>query len=232
MEYGARAIHHQAEQARETGDFVEALELTDQATIAYQEEGNLAGFAEIQASRFLTLRHLFEETGHRGFLILAKYAAMASVELAQESDAKEALAIPLFNLAKAQETLGELPEAVKSYQEALDNLTNNPPPTHSRPAVIGDFKVHLATCEYKAGDKSALGRAEAALTELKSVDEISQYNKDVWVSGGHMRIAEMLREDDPQKAREHLGLAKTVIDANPDLKLRLKQWEKLAETFK
>ena len=39
-----------------------------------------------------------------------------------------------------------------------------------------------------------------------------------------MRIAEILREDNTEKAKE-------IIDSNPALKLRLGQWEKLAATF-
>ena len=42
----------------------------------------------------------------------------------------------------------------------------------------------------------------------------------------------VLKENDPQKAKEHLQKAKEIIDANPDLKLRKAQWEKLAENFK
>lgn len=226
-----RKIHGQAEQARESGDFGKALELTDQAMLAYQKAGDKLGFAEVQSSRFLTLRHLYEQTGDTAYLILAKHSAMASVELAEASGNNEALAIPLFNLAKAQETLGQLDEAVGAYRRAVANITNHPPTVHNRPAVVADFKVHLATCEYKAGDKSALQLAEDALAQLESVDEISKYNQAVWVSGGHMRIAEMLREDHPAKAKDHLQQAKTIIDASPELKLRLGQWEKLAQTF-
>ncbi|MBI4036376.1 hypothetical protein HY386_00670 [Candidatus Daviesbacteria bacterium] len=249
MESEGRRLHGLAEQARESGDFTRALELTDQATVSYQQGGDSLGFAEVQASRFLTLRHLFEKTDDKNYLILAKHTAMASVELAQASGDKQALALPLFNLAKAQETLGELPDAVATYQKAVENIINNPPEPHKRAAIVADFKVHLETCAYKAGDKSALERAEKALVELEAVPVLSDedfeaggkklefnqevaYNKDVWVSGGHMRIAEMLREDDPPQAKEHLQKAKEIIDANPQLKLRLAQWEKLATTFK
>lgn len=217
-----------AEQARENGDFGKALEFTDQAMLAYQVADDKLGFAEIQASRFLTLRHLYEKTEDKDYLILAKHAAMASVELAEASGNKEALAVPLFNLAKAQETLGESSEAVVTYQRAVDNLINNPPSTHNRPAIVADFKVHQTTCEYSAGDKSALERAESALAELEQNPDIADYNQHVWVSGGHMRIAEMLRVDNPEKAKEHLNKAKDVIDSDPRLTLRLSQWQKLA----
>ena len=103
---------------------------------------------------------------------------------------------------------------------------------------MADFKVHLATCEYKqsfstnkAGDESALERAEAALADLESHPDIEGYNQHVWVSGGHMRIAEMLREVNPVKAKEHLQKAKDIIDSDQRLTIRLSQWQKLAEKF-
>lgn len=234
MDSQGRKIHGLAEQARERGEFGKALELTDQAMVLYQEEEDKLGFAEIQASRFLTLRHLYEKTGDRNYLILAKHAAMSSAEIAEASGDKTALAIPYFNLAKAQEELGELLNAVDSYKKAVENITNNPPEPHNvtqRPAIVNDFKVHLSVCEYKAGDKSALERAEQALSELESHPDVEDYNQHVWVSGGHMKIADALRIDNPEKAKEYLQKAKEIIDSDDRLILREKQWEKLAQSF-
>ncbi|MDP2628316.1 MAG: hypothetical protein Q8P15_00265 [Nanoarchaeota archaeon] len=225
-----RQLHNQAEMTREKGDFLKALELSDQAMIKYQEENNVSGFAEIQASRFLTLRHLFEKTNDQNYLILAKHSALSAVEIAQKSGNKESLAIPLFNLAKAQETLGELSEAVSSYKEAVENMTNNPPQDQNRPAVLLDMKIHLDTAEYENGDKTALESAEKDLAELEKAEEMD-YNKHVWTSGGYMRIADMLRKDNFEKAKQHLQKAKEIIDADPELILRKKQWQKLSEKF-
>lgn len=229
-----RRIHGLAAQARERGESIESLKMDIDAMNAYQREGDQLGFAEIQAEMFLTLRHLFEKTEDQGYLILAKHAAMASVELAERSGNKSALAIPYFNLAKAQETLGEFSVAVENYKKALENLKNNPPEAHQtegRTAMMADFKVHLSVCEYKAGDESALKRVDAALAELEQGTEIADYNKHVWLSGGHMKIAEILREDNPEKAKEHLQKAKEIIDTDERLTLRKQQWEKLSQSF-
>ncbi len=227
----ARQIHDQAEKMREDGDFSKALQLTDQAMIAYQKEGNIAGFAEILASRFLIFRHLYEETNDKNYLILAKHITMASVEIAQNSKNPQALAIPLFNLAKVQEVLGELSQACQTYQEALDDFTQNPPKEHNRPAVLADIKIHLYISQAKNGDQSALEKAIDALKELENSDE-EKYNKDVWLSGAHMKLAEILSVTNPEAAKEHLQKAKVIIDNNPDLKLRAKQWEKLTEKLR
>ncbi len=225
-----RRLHALAEQARESGDSVKALNLTDQAMLAYQKDGDNLGFAEVLSSRFLSLRHLFDSTEDKNFLILAKHQAEASVEIAEKAGDKTALAIPLFNLAKAQETLEQIPQACEAYKKAADNMTQNPPQNHNRAGILADFKIHLATCEYRNGDKEAMDRALQALSELKDSDE-TKYNKDVWLSGAHMRIADALREDDADKALKHLQKAKEIIDSNPDLKLRLNQWEKLNKKF-
>ena len=43
-----------------------------------------------------------------------------------------------------------------------------------------------------------------------------------------MRMAKALGKSNPE-TKTYLDLAKAVIDGNPDLKLRLGQWEKLAK---
>ncbi len=232
MESEGRRLHGLAAQARERGESVEAVKLAEDAMEAYQKDGDQLGFAEALADQFLSLRHLFDKTNDKNYLIRAKHSAMASVEIAENSGDKTALAIPYFNLAKVQETLGQFQEAVSTYKKALDNVINNPPAVHKvpeRPAIVADFKVHLSTCEYTAGDKSALERAEAALADLEAHPDIEGYNQHVWVSGGHMRIAEMLKEDDLEKAKQHLQKAKDIIDSDPRLTIRLSQWQKLAE---
>ncbi len=213
-------FHAQAEQAREQGHFLEALKLTDEAILAYQSEGDTAGFAEVLSSRFLTLRHLFNKTGDQNYLILAKHTVIASVEIAQKTDSS-ATALPLFNLAKIQEELAELNEAISSYQQALKIMKTNPSAQHNRPGVIADMENHLAIAELKNGDQTAKQRALDALTRLSQSDE-PQYNQDVWISGGYMRLAQAT------KKKEYLDQAKVIIDANPDLILRKAQLEKLS----
>lgn len=224
----ARDIHSQAEQARENGDFIKALELSDQATIAYHKENDVLGVAEIQASRSITLRLISEEKDDKNFLILAKHAAQAGLEIAQSSGNQSALALPYLNVAKIQEALGENNEALENFKQAVENITKNPPDSNNRPGVVADFKIHLAVSEYKNGDRSALDRALAAIADLKASDEDS-YNKNVWLSGGFMHLAEVLKTDDSSKTKEYLQEAKKIIDSDERLKIRLQQWEKLAQ---
>ena len=215
MASDAREIHKQAANAREAGEHLKALQLSDDAMLAYQKDNDHEGMAEIVADRSIVLRHLSEETEDKSFLHLAKAEMLASVQIARSS-------VALYNLAKVEEALEEFNDAITHYQEAMNGKND--------PAIMADIKVHLTTCQYKSGDKSTLGRAEQALADLETANE-EKYNKDVWISGAHMRIAAMLKSDDPEKAKEHLQKAKEIIDANPDLKLRKSQWDKLVFTF-
>jgi tetratricopeptide (TPR) repeat protein len=221
-----RQVHIKAEKAREDGRFLEALKFTDEATVLYQEDGDVFGFCDIQASRFITLKHLWEKTGEDNYMILAKHATLAGVEIARKTHKPSALIMPLFRLAQAHETLGEFEEGVECYKEAIENFEKNPPEEHNRPAVLLDMKIHLGVCEYKAGGKIALSRVEKLILELEKTSEL-KYNKDVWLSGAHMKLAEVLKSDNSEASKTHLVKAKEIVDANPKLVLRKKQWEKL-----
>lgn len=226
-----RQIHALAEHAREDGKFLEALKYTDEATTLYLEDNDILGLAEVQGSRFLTLRHLFEATGKNEYLVLAKFAAQAAAQISEDSGIKESIALPFFNLAKAHETLNELDDAILCYEKAISAQESNADVHHARPAVLNDMKVHLYVCQVKNGKEEALADAESALKELSDDTEEGSYTKNVWVSGGHMKIAEALRNINPEKAKFHLLEAKNIIDKNPELVLRLRQWEKLSSTF-
>ena len=223
MDSKGRKLHAKAAQAREKGNFRQSLDFNDKALFAYDDENDSLGFAETVACRSITLRVYARLHDNRRTLTLAKYEMMGAVAIARESENLEALAMPLYNLAKLQEDLGELRSAIATYKEAVENIKNNPPERHNRPSILADMKIHMATCEYKAGDKTALERAEKALHELKEVD--------VWLSGAYMRIADMLKKDNPEKANEYLQKASAIIDANPKLILRKQQWEKLHDTI-
>lgn len=230
MESEGRKIHTQAAHAREEGRHLDSLKLHDEAILAYSNDKDTLGLAEVLADRSIVYRHLFDETENKDYLILAKYELLAAIEMAERSGIRQALAIPYAQLGNVQKELRQLEDAKVSYKKAIEYQTNNPAPQHNRPGVLADMKARLAILEYVLGDKLALKRALDVLRELEQSDE-PKYNRDVWLSGGYMKIAEMLKEDDPEKAEVHLQKAKEIIDDNPDLKLRKVQWEKLAATF-
>jgi tetratricopeptide (TPR) repeat protein len=247
-----RRLHGLAAQAREKGESLESLNLDDEALLTYQSDDDKLGFAESLAERAIALGHEAEKSNNpffeKSWLIYARNTTKTAVEVAELSGDKTALAIPYLRLGRAHEHLGEIHEAINAYRNAVDAITNNPPTTHNRAAVVADFKNHLACAEYKAGDKSALQKAEEGLKDFDQVEVISDeqfgeqnkklefnqevsYNFNVWLSGAHMRLAEAIKDDEPQKAKEHLDQALEIIDSDSRLTIRRNQWEKLAQEF-
>ncbi len=221
-----RALHAKAEVARESGKFLDALKYTDEASLAYQKDGDYLGLAEVQSSRQSTFKHLYRKTGDKYYLILEKHSAQASVEVAEKSKIKEALAIPYHNLGKYYQEAKEYEKAAEYFKKAVKHFTSYPPKRHNRPAVIADICGHLSAAEYLGGDKTALARALKALEDLKISKEDS-YNKNVWLSGAHLRIAEMLMIDSPKLAKLHLIEAEKIIKSDKRLVLRKNQLAEL-----
>ncbi len=245
----ARRIHGQSEQARESGDPLQALKFNDEAMVAYQEEEDVLGFVENLASRIHALNHLNDKTGDKKYLIYGKYIAMAALEIAEETGDPTQLTAPLDMLARQLEKLGNLKEAAEMYQKAVENITTSPSPFFDRAAIKADYKIRAYTCAYRAGDKTALAKAEEAIRDLEQIpgltdedfkaqngmlthDQEGLYNKLVWLSGGHMRLVEILKTADPKKAKQHLEKAKKIIDSDPRLTIRKSQLERLAKELK
>lgn len=225
-----RHLHQLAENARESGDFLKALEYTDQATLAYEKDHDLLGLAEVQSSRQSTFKHLYRTTDDRTFLLLEKHAAEAAVEIAQASGIKEALGIPYHNLGKYYFEAEKYEKAAEAFRRAVENLTQYPSERHSRTSVIADIKGHQYAAEYHTGDKTALSSVLDALQELERAEEDS-YNKNAWLTGAHIRIAEMLARDDLQLAKKHLEEARRIIEEDKRLILRKNQLEKLEKNI-
>lgn len=222
-----RRLHTLAEDARESGKFLEALEYADQATLAYQKDDDLLGLAEVQSSRQSTLKHLYRQTGDKAFLVLEKYAAEAAVEIAKQSDIPQALGIPYHNLGKYYLEAKEYKKAIKYFKKAVENLVTSPSKRHSRPSVVADIKGHQFAAEYCNGDKTALNRALRALKDLENTKESSSYNKNAWITGAHIRIAQMLLKDNPKAAFQHAKEAEKIINKDKRLILRKYQLQKL-----
>lgn len=235
-----RQLHQQSAEAREfESDFLKALQISEAALLAYQEDGDMLGMAESVADRSVTFRHLYAKTNDKSFLIRARAELQASLDISKLTNNPEATTLPLYNLGKVEESLGNYPEAVRFYKEALATLNVDPNqtkldpnnPAHHRPAQLYDMQVHMSYAEYKNGDKSAKDRMIEALDSLEAVEEEDPFNKDTWVSGGYLSLAEMLQADQPEEAHKYLAKAKQIIDANPKLILRAKQLAELSKAI-
>ena len=218
----ANDLHAQAINVREhEQDFLKALKFTDEAILACVEEKDSKELIGIFGTRQNIFGHLAEKTEDNNYLILAKHAAMAAVEIAEKSNLPSSM--PYRDLAKAHEKLKDYKEAISYYEKSLNSSLDE---NHNRESIKADIKAHFAYVKYKNGDKSALDLMNEAISQLESAAE-QQYEKDVWLSGAHMRAAEMLKEDNPQLSKDHLAKAQEIIDGNSELVLRKGQLEEL-----
>jgi len=215
------SFHIKAERARELGWFIEALQFADQAIYYYQQEKDNFGISDAMCSKILTYRHLFEQTNDTNFLILAKHAGEAAVEINKSP-------ISLTRLGQAYKSLENWKKAEENFEEAIAEFEKNPPKHHNREAVLLDMKNQLFSSMYRNGDKSALEKMLQNIEKLNNTEEL-KYNKDVWLSGAHMEIAEMTNNEDKNLSKKHFDIAKDIIDNNQELVLRKKQLEKLNE---
>lgn len=227
-----RKLHKLALDAQEAENFPEALYRVDDALIAYNDDDHDFDFAEGLAMRSLTESHLAAISKKpRRWLISAKHNAMAGVEIARESGDSQAVGIPLFQLAKILEKLGDYVNALKNYDEAIAILSTNPPEMHGSPTSVANIKMNREICAYKNGDGDALDRVERILRELEATEGGTDYERKVWLSGGHLKMAEALRESDSSSAKAHLENARAIIESDPKLTIRRKELDKLASTF-
>ncbi len=219
----ARDVHAKAEWEREHGDLNKAVDLHDQAATIYKKTGKYSKCAEALAGKVIDYRHLARKSGDKSFLEMAVETAKEAVKVSEKTGV-ESSTLPLFGLATVLEEMGDLTGAVQNYREAIRRPL---PIEHNTPAFRANMQIHLAACEYKTGGKDALVRAEEWLGKLIDSAHPDDYEKDVWVSGGHMRIAEAVRSENSELAKEHMVKAKAIKDKDP-VKFHLRQ-EQFAE---
>lgn len=228
----SREIHGQAEIAREEGNFLEALQLLDEAEIAYQASGDYLGYADALTSRFLVYKHLYGQTKERVYIIRAEHTILAAVSVSEECADEPACATPYYSLAQFyDEFKEEYDKAIEFYKKSIHIFETNPPEEHKvhLPGYIYTIQGHLYACEFKNGDMSALARLREVTERLS--EHPHQYERDVWMSGGYMKLALLQHKTDQERSQRDLMKAKEIIDANPKLLLRAKQWNELQETL-
>lgn len=218
-----RDLHAKAIHAREQEqDFLKSLKLLDEALVEYTKQKDVLGIASVQGSRFNAYKHLYQQTENKNYLVLAKHAALAAVDLADTNNIKER-ALIYRDLGKAYKELGDFKMATKYFKKALASKF---PKDNDSVGVKAEVKAHLAYAMYKSGDKEGLELINEAINDLEKFNG-QKFEKDVWLSGAHMRAADMLKDDNRELAKKHFLKAQEIINANKELVLRKKQWEKL-----
>lgn len=223
----AAEFHKESEIAREQDKHLDALKLIEEAIIGYQKENNTRGFTKALQSRVLIYKHLFLLTKDKGFATLARKDAEASLEIAQEKNLSDILSSCYFRVGEIATIEEDFDKAIEYYSKALEFYEGTK-------AEEGDYRYHLGTVLYIHGEKEE-GK-KAMLRGLREIqdnrNQVDSFVANVWESGCYMRLAEVLREDEPEKAKKYLELAKKIIDSDERLIIRKRQWEKLAQVFK
>lgn len=111
----------------------------------------------------------------------------------------------------------KFPIAVQAFQTAVESLAEDA--WHR-----GDFQYHLGLAQYLAGQKQqGLANVYQGIEEIqRRQGDIPEYIYKVWLSGGYLRLAQLLKlEKRPKEAQQYWNLARDIIVTDERLVLRM-----------
>ena len=222
----AKEHHRQAEELRESDRHLEALKELDQAIVLYQEDKDYQGICEALQSRVLTFKHLYFLTKDTAFAIIAQKEAEASLEVTQQHNVGGKLGSCYFRLGEIAMIFDNFPQAIDWYQKALENYQGSL-------SEKGDYRYHLGEAQYRSGQKEEGKKTIlAGLGEIQNgASEVDPFLVHVWESGLHMKLADLLKDNEPAEAKKHLVEAKKIADSDTKLIIRRRQIEEIGKSF-
>lgn len=203
---------HQIGLLREAGKFAEAQAAIHTLRAIAQEEEQvdiLVALAQEEASVF---KHLYWQTQQGKYLENA-WNSLESVTQYVTDSTRAAFAFWQGEIMLLQQ---KFTIAVEAFQTALDSLS--PSDWHT-----GDFLYHLGQAQYLTGQKQqGLENVYQGITDIqKRHADIPEYMYKVWLSGGYLRLAQLLKlEKRESEAQEAWELARDCIEADDRLILR------------
>ena len=89
----------------------------------------------------------------------------------------------------------------------------------------------MGEAKYRKGDKKeGKGLILKGLEEIrKGAKELDPFLIHVWESGVHMRLAELLRKDEPKESKLHLQKAQEIANSDEKLVIRRRQIKELTK---
>jgi tetratricopeptide (TPR) repeat protein len=215
-------LHKKADQAREEEKYDDALAFIKRAIDNYEEEKNYEGLSRAFQSRVLIYKHLFLLFGHQEYINLAAGDAGRSLKIAEEHNLTNVFGSGYFRLGEIAMLSQDYKKAIRDYGHALDLYVGTM-------VEKGDYRYHLGEALYKDGEKE--NGKEIILQGLKEIQdnapEVDSFLAHVWESGCYMRLADLLRMDEPEKAKEYLKKAKLISDSDEQLVIRRRQIKEL-----
>lgn len=235
-----------ANNLREERQYTQALVAGGRALDIFLAVGKKAKAAEAASAQTLCLRNEASELPKNSpirqvLLLEALQKGLDAVTIGKEGADETAVAIPLFNLAKVQEDLGDLESAVATYQEAV--LAPLPQEFLAAPGVSADMHRHFTLALLAFTTEQGIADAEDERTLLSAVDAQREelaampdgYEKFVWTSGLEIGLARYWAPKDREKATAYATTAQNILVAHvgtyPKLATRQLQLDKfLRET--
>jgi tetratricopeptide (TPR) repeat protein len=221
-----KQLYQKGEVLREKDKHLEALQVLDEAIVRSVEARNYRNLIDTLKARVLTWKHLFLLSKDLVYRTLARKDAESMLEIANEFHLKDKLHTSYFRLGEVDMLFEDYPKAIKNYKKALKTYVG---PISEK----GDYRYHLGEAAYRSGDKKT-GK-ETILEGLKEIDkgadQIDSFVIHVWESGAYMRLADLLRKDEPEEARKYFAEALKIIESDPKLIIRRRQIEELSKSL-
>jgi len=195
------------------------------AIIFYKINQEFIGLSDVYQSLVLVYKHKFLLSQNNTYIKLAQNYAQKSLNLSQSKKLNN-LHTCYFRLGEIEMLKNNFSSAINYFQKALKFYPKNN-------SEKGSYQYHLGEAQYRHGDK------KVGLNNLLNGLEIIQENKsktdsfliNVWQSGCLMRLAELLRKDNPSQSQKYLSQADKIISNDSRLIIRKRQLTDLKNKF-
>jgi tetratricopeptide (TPR) repeat protein len=214
----ATELQKQADVLREEGQSLKAIDIYNQAIVRYQEDKDYANMIGALTGRLLSWKHLFYKTEDKIYAIFVKKEAEAMLEIAQEYQLLDRIYLIHFLNGTSAILLKDYAVAQKEFGQAVELYPNDN-------AEKGDWIAHLGEAIYRNGRKDEgkkLILQGVQIIEEKS-SQIDSFLFNVWVSGAYLRLAKLLKPDNPEESQFFLNKARKIIDSDNRLVIRKQQ---------
>lgn len=214
----ATELQKEADILREEGKSLKAIDVYNQAIVRYQEDRDYSNMMGALTGRLLSWKHLFYKTEDKIYAIFVKKEAEEMLEIAKEHNLLNRLHLIHFLNGTSAILLKNYSSAEIEFKKAVELYP-------SENAEKGDWIAHLGDAMYRNGKKeegkNMILQGISLIKERSS--QIDSFLFNVWVSGAYLRLAKLLKTDNPEESQLFLNQAKEIIDSDNRLVIRKQQ---------
>lgn len=216
----AMELQKEADNVREEGKSLIAIDLYNQSIVSYQESKDYSSLMEALTGRLLSWKHLFYKTEDKIYAIFVKKEAEAMLEVAKAYNLKDRFYLIHFLNGTSAILLNDYDAAEKEFSKAIELY-----PFEN--AEKGDWIAHLGDALYRNGMKEKGKKTILNGVEIikEKSSQIDSFLFNVWVSGTYLRLAKLLRTDNPEESQLFFNQSKEIINSDDRLVIRKQQLE-------